>query len=136
MIKKTYEFVSLNKRSILSFLIVGAIAAVINFGTFAIFWSKLHYSYQVAVSFSFALAVFFHFHANRYFTFKSHHIRIQTQLPKYLGMIVINYTITLLIMYLSIEIARLSPYIGNVIAIAATVGIGYTISRLWVFAIK
>lgn len=128
-----YQFLSAHKRSILSFLIVGALSAVVNFSSFGLLWNWLGLNYQIAVTIAYILSVIFHFVANRRFTFQSHGTHFFRHLPKYAVMILINYLITLLIVRISVEILHLSPYIGIILAIGATVNIGYLLSRFWVF---
>lgn len=134
MLKRQLQhFVSTNKNTFFSFITVGAIAALINFSSFAFFLQQLSLNYAVSISFSFILSVIFHFTANRYFTFKSRDVNFYHQLPKYLSMVLFNYVVTLCVMYFVVELRHLSPYLGNVIAIGMTVMTGYMLSRYWVF---
>jgi putative flippase GtrA len=130
---KLYRFFIDNRLSILSFLTVGAIAAVINFASFVLFWNFIQLNYQIAVSFSFILSVIFHFTANRHFTFKNNTTKCHRQLPRYLIMVFINYFTTLIVICSVVEFLHGSPYLGNLIAIGVTVNIGYIMSRFWVF---
>lgn len=123
-------------RSLLSFLTVGALAALINFSSFSIFWGFLKLNYQLAISLSYVLSVIFHFTANRRFTFKSSNANFFPQISKYLIMVSINYLITMAVMYYVVTILSISPYIGSISAIATTVGIGYLLARFWVFHSK
>ena len=123
-----------HRKSIFSFLTVGAIAAVINFLTFSFFWGFLKINYQIAVSIAYVLSVVFHFNANRYFTFKSHAMNFIHQIKKYLVMVGVNYVVTLLVVHHVVAVLSLSPYIGSMAAILMTVGSGYLMSKFWVFS--
>lgn len=127
-------FIINNKKSILAFLTVGALAAVINFTTFTILFNVTNLNYEIITSIAYIFSVVFHFTANRSFTFKSRNISMVNQLPKYSGMVLLNYLITLLVMRFTVEVLHLSPYLGNVFAITTTVGICYLLSKYWVFA--
>ena len=133
MYLKTKNFIVINKQSILSFLIVGALSAVENFVSFGVFWQLFKISYAYSVSIAYVLSVIFHFIANRNMTFKHRGTNMAPQISKYLVMIMINYLITLAIVNATVQIIGLSPYIGIVLSIGTTVGIGYLTSRLWIF---
>lgn len=128
-----YAFLKTNKFTILAFLTVGALSAGVYFLSFSICWKLLKLSYFYAVSIAYVLSVLFHFTANRNITFKCYEAKILPQTLKYLTMVMINYGITLLIVNIVVEILRLSPYIGIVCSIGATVGSGYLMSRFWIF---
>lgn len=131
---RVYQWVNADKDMILSFISVGAITAVINYLLFSFFWGLLHLHYLIAVSIAFILAIVFHFIANRYYTFKIRDNNFQEQLFRYLGLITINYLLTLAVMHIVVEQIKLSPYLGNILAIGVTVCSGYLMARLWVFA--
>lgn len=126
-------FIKTNRKSILAFLTVGALAAVINFGIFTLLFKTTHLNYEIITSIAYICSVIFHFTANRSFTFKSQNISMSHQLPKYSGMVLLNYVVTLLVMRGVVDGLQLSPYIGNIFAIGMTVGTGYLISKYWVF---
>lgn len=130
------NFIRSHWRSIITFLMVGALAAVINFSTFSFFWGFCKINYQIAISISYLLSVIFHFTANRRFTFNSHRERFLPQISRYLVMVGINYAITLLVMYYVVAMLHLSPYLGTIAAIGMTVGTGYLMAKFWVFSSK
>jgi putative flippase GtrA len=130
------KFFNTNKKSILSFLIVGGLSALINLFSFIVLWEVIDINYQLAVSISFVLSVIFHFMANRRFTFNSHGAHFFNHVTKYLVMVALNYTITMIVVHAAVEILQLSPYIGICLAIGTTVCSGYLISRFWVFQPK
>lgn len=133
MIEWACRYFADNKRSISLFLTVGAVAALVNFGAFAICWHVFHFNYSVSVSVSFVLSVVFHFFSNRRFTFKSLTVSLHAQLPKYLSMVFFNYLVTMVIMKMVVGKMHLSPYLGLVAAIGTTVWVGYALSKYWVF---
>ena|SRR3990167_2940912 len=132
--KKIYHFFLADKYTILSFLMVGGITAVINFIFFSICYSFFQLYYQLAVSIAFVIGIIFHFNANRYYTFKSQTIDFRHQIPRYLVLLMMGYLMTLFVTYIVVEIGHYSPYVGYFFAIGITVSINYVLSRYWVFA--
>jgi putative flippase GtrA len=122
-----------NKRSILLFLTVGTISAIVNFGSFSLLWNVCGINYKLAVSIAYFLSVVVHFFANRRITFASHNIHFLRQMPRYLTMIFINYLITLMVTRFTVEVLLLSPYIGIVLSIGVTINTSYFMLRYWVF---
>ncbi len=127
---KLYNFIITNKRSVLAFLSVGALAAFVNFSIFALCWRIIGVSYQYAVSIAYIISVVCHFTGNRQITFKSYDPDIFYQVLKYLTMVLTNYLITLMIVHFVVENLHFSPYIGIMCAIGTTVWIGYFMSKL------
>jgi putative flippase GtrA len=117
------------------FLSVGAASAVVNFGSFYAAYHLLAIDYQVAASIAYALSVAAHFLGNHLVTFRSAGTEVLPRLKKYAVMLAINYVVTLLTITFCVSVLGLSPYLGVVIAIAATVTTGYLISQKWVFKI-
>ena len=115
------------------FLTVGLCAALVNIGSFYVCWKGLHLHSTVAITVSYILSVIFHFIANRRYTFKSHSVCFYLQLPKYLCMILLSYVLTLIVMQCVVSVLHLSPMIGVVASIGATVSTNYLLSRYWVF---
>lgn len=127
------QFISTNKKSFLFFLLVGALTAVLYFGSFTFFWKLLGISYQYALAIAYTLSVTFHFGANRNITFKNNEANFSHQVIKYILMTIGNFFITFIVVNFVVEILNFSPYIGITCAICTTVWTGYFISRFWVF---
>lgn len=127
------KFILAKKLSFLSFLTIGILTAVINFTSFGFFWKFINLDYKIAVSIAYILSVVFHFTANRNVTFKQQG-ECRYQVPKYLSIVLLNYVLTMTVMYVVVEIAQLSPYVGSVAAIGVTIATGYIMLRNWVFA--
>ena len=120
-------------RTVTTFLTVGGLSALINFGSFALFWKVFHFYYQFAVTLSYVLSVIFHFIANRRFTFRAHRQALWPHLSKYLMMVAVNYPVTLLVVYVVVEIVHWPPPMGVACGIGVTVTTGYIMSKFWVF---
>lgn len=119
--------------SFIMFLMIGSLTAGIYISSFLFLFNILHETYQVAVSISYVLSVILHFSANRKFTFKNRTSVLAQQLPRYLILLMINYVITLFVMYVAMELLHMPSYIGIVLTIAATFMLNYFLSKFWIF---
>lgn len=129
-------FLIQNKHSIFTFLCVGALTSLLYFGLFGLFWKILTINYSIAVSMAYVLSIIFYFFSNRMFTFKSQAQPVSGQFIKFIGMAILNYVITLIVVYTSVELLTLPPYIGMVFAVGTTTILSYIIAKFWVFRIK
>ncbi len=120
-------------RALVTFGIVGAITAIIFFGVMWIVESKLHASYLVAVSIGYGLAVVFNFFAHQRITFQAHYNQTTAQLNRYIGMVFLNYLVTVLVVYICVIFWSLSAYVGVCFATVMTTVIAYILGRHWVF---
>lgn len=130
-----YAFFSSDRRSVIAFLMVGALTALFNFSLFTLAWQIFHVDYQIAVTFSYVSALFFHFFMNRNITFRRSEERLAPQVTKYAFMAMMNYLTTLVVVEVVVNVLLLSPYFGVLIAIGVTVVSGYFMSKFWVFKI-
>lgn len=117
----------------LTFLVVGCFTALIYFLVFAFFWHLMGINYKSSVSIAYLVAVLFHFSTNRRLTFKAHGANLFRHMIKYMAMVILNYLVTLFIMYIIVEKLNLTPYVGIVIAIATNINSNFLMSRYWVF---
>ena len=131
-----YNFLLTNRLFLFSFLMIGAIAALINFISFTFFWSIVGIPYDFSASIAYLCSVVFHFIANRTITFKNKNMRFLQQIGKYITMVGINYIITISIVRYVVLVLKLSPYFGIIFSIGTTVGTGFLLSRYWVFHSK
>lgn len=128
------HFINLiDPKSALKFLTVGAISAVVYFASFTLLWKFFGLNYKLAVSIGYVLSVIVHFTANRVLTFRSHGQQLFQHIARYLVMITINYLITLAVVHLMVAVLKLSPYLGIVLSIGSTTGLGYLMAKFWVF---
>ena len=128
-----YHYFTNNKKSILLFLFVGVVSALVNFTSFTILWKFAGVNYQIAVSIAYVLSVVVHFLTNRKLTFESDHTHFLLQMPRYLTMIFVNYLITLSITHMVVEMLHLTPYLGILFSIGVTMNVSYLMLRYWVF---
>ena len=120
-------------REFLTYLIVGGLTFLIYFGFIALTVEVLHLDYRVGVSIAYVFAVSFHFFANRMFTFRAADDRLIHQSIRYVGVLLVNYLITMAVVFFCVGRLGLSPYLSAAFAVVVTVGVGYFASKLWVF---
>jgi putative flippase GtrA len=130
---KISHYLHQHKKMIVSFCIVGLLTAIISIGSFAFFWNTLKFGYVASLTLSTLLAIVFHFISNSRLTFKNHNASLQTIIPRYLFVIVLNYLIALIAVSIAVEQFNVSPYFGIVFSIAVNTNIGFFLSRYWVF---
>ena len=117
----------------LVYLVVGALAAVLYFGLFALTVEIFDIDYRVGISVAYLLAVSFHFLANRKFTFHNSDDHVIHQWFRYLGILVINYLITLGVVSFFVSRLGFSSYFSIALSIVITVSVGFFASRFWIF---
>jgi putative flippase GtrA len=115
------------------YLLVGGLTALVYFGGIALATEVIHLHYHLGVSLAYVLAVSFHFLANRKYTFIAADGELRLQFARYLGVLLVNYLITISVVTFFVDGLGLSTYVGAMISIAVTVAIGYLASKFWVF---
>ena len=122
-----------NNYSLLMFLMVGSCTAGLYFISFTIFSALLHGNYQAAVSLSYIICIAFQFTVNQKFTFKNKKNNLTQQIPRYMALLLFNYFITLLVVYITVEMFHYSPYLGMVLTLGFSFIFNYIVSKLWIF---
>ncbi len=120
-------------REFLTYLIVGGLTALIFFGFIALCIEAFQLGYRFAVSVAYLLAVSFHFMVNRKYTFRIEDNQLITQGLRYMGVLIINYLITIGVVSFFVDGLGVSTYLSAAISITVTVGVGYIASKYWVF---
>lgn len=115
------------------YLIVGAVTASLYFGIIVLCTEVIRMEYRLSLSIAYAMSVFFHFLANRTFTFAAQKRGIKNQIIRYLVILLVNYIITLGVIFFTVDQLGISHYIAAIFAIVATVAVGYLASKFWIF---
>lgn len=126
-------FKKIISQEFLTYLVVGGLTALVYFGFMALSIEVFELNYRVGVTVAYVLAVSFHFIANRKFTFRVVDNRLMYQSIRYLGVLMINYLITLGMVSFFVDRLGGSTYLGAALSIAVTVSVGYFASKFWVF---
>lgn len=134
-----------NFKSITIFLTVGCFVSLFYFSFFNFLWKHLSLNYHLAVSIAYVTAILIYFCANKFLTFK--HIEkssnivhgntgpslIGIQFMRFLGMVFLNYLLTLFIVHVTVSFFILQPYWGLGGAIIATTISNYILAKYWIF---
>jgi putative flippase GtrA len=129
------KYFILDRRSIIAYLVVGALTAMLYFSVFTGLWQILYVEYRIAVSIAYLMAVSFHFFMNRKITFQITGGNIRQEIARYAVMGILNYLVSMLVLEFSVKILLLSPYLGVLFGIATTLVSGYLLSKHWVFQV-
>lgn len=116
-----------------AFVAVGGLTALVYGGLTALFLNVLGMNYRVGVSIAYLTSIALHFSLNRHITFRAAGSRALPQVWRYLTMAGINYLATLIIVSIVVDGLHWNVYVGVVLAVLATIVIGYVLARLWVF---
>ena len=96
------------------------------------FMSIEYLPYPVAIGFAFGIAMIFQYLANKYFTFGSI-ARSFSEVARYITGAGINYLISVLIVWVCLDIIHTSKLIASVFSAFLAATVGYLISFSWVY---
>jgi putative flippase GtrA len=115
------------------FGLVGIATFGVNFLAFSVFFGLLYLDYRVAVSLAYVLTVCCHFLLNKRFTFGATEQKLRHNAPRYVLMLGLNYVITIVACWLTVEIVGASPYFGVVASTAGTALSSFFVMKYFVF---
>jgi putative flippase GtrA len=115
------------------FGLVGIATFGVNFLAFSVFFGLLHLDYRVAVSLAYLLTVCCHFLLNKRFTFGATEQKLRDNAPRYVLMLGLNYVITIVAAWLTVEVVGASPYFGVVASTAGTALSSFFVMKYFVF---
>jgi putative flippase GtrA len=115
------------------FGLVGIVTFGVNFLSFSVFFGLLRLDYRVAVSLAYVLTVCFHFLLNKTFTFGAMEQKLRHNAPRYVLMLALNYVITIVASWLTVEVVGASPYLGVVASTAGTALSSFFVMKYFVF---
>ncbi|MBI3774085.1 MAG: GtrA family protein [Gammaproteobacteria bacterium] len=129
-------YLSEHRIQLVKFISVGLVTFGINFSFFHLFYGLLHLDYKIAVSFAYLITVASHFLLHRVFTFEAAGQHLGHNTGKYVVMLVLNYTITVMVAWFVVEVLRVSPYVGVIASTAATASTSFFLMKYFVFVSK
>lgn len=133
MIRHALNYIVDHRRQLAKFIFVGFLTFGINFGIFHLFYALAQLDYRVSVSLAYVITVVCHFSLHRFFTFDAAAQQFVHNVGKYLGMLGLNYLITLSVAWFVVAVLRLSPYWGVVAATAVTACTSFFVLKYFVF---
>src|SRR5687768_1861896 len=114
MIRHAINYIVDHRRQLAKFVCVGFLTFGINFGIFHLFYGLAKLDYRVSVSIAYVITVVCHFSLHRFFTFSAGEQQLVHNVGKYLGMLGLNYLITISMAWFVVAVLGLSPYWGVV----------------------
>lgn len=120
----------------LKFSCVGVSTAIIYFSGMWIAQSLFSLNYISSVSIAYFFSTLFHYFANRLYIFCATKDDYLAQFGRYTVLWFLNYIITMLVVWVSVEKLLLSPYLGVCISVIFTSLTGYTLGHFWVFKLR
>jgi putative flippase GtrA len=115
------------------FGLVGIVTFGLNFLSFSVFFGLLHLDYRVAASLAYVVTVCCHFLLNKTFTFGAAEQKLRHNAPRYALMLGLNYAITIVASWLTVEVVGASPYFGVVASTAGTALSSFFVMKYFVF---
>jgi putative flippase GtrA len=115
------------------YLTVGGAAALVYFLTLLVAVETFKLPHATAISIAYLSSVIFHFGANKTFTFKNRDTDVLKEAGRFFCVVLINYVITMSVVFVVVDWGGYSTYLGALLGIAATVGLGYLMTKFWVF---
>ena len=122
-----------HRGQIARFVFVGVLTFVLYFLLFRILYGSAGLDYKIAITVAYAVTVMCHFLLNRFFTFNARQRSLGLHAGRYSFMLLLNYFITLCIMWTVVEIVRISPYYGAVASTAVTAASSFLVMKHFVF---
>lgn len=117
----------------LRFCFVGAVSAVAQFSVLTVFLDFFSFLLSFSVTAAYVFSVLVHFIGNKYFTFRSTTDAYVGEGGRYIGVVMVNYIVTLGVVWFVVVVFNGTAHVATVLSIAATVGIGFALSKYWVF---
>jgi putative flippase GtrA len=133
MIGRGFNYIVDHRRQLAKFVFVGFLTFGINFGLFHLFYGLANVDYRISVSLAYVITVVCHFLLHRFFTFDAAGQELVHNVGKYLGMLGLNYLITISMAWFVVAGLGLSPYWGVIAATAATACSSFFVLKYFVF---
>lgn len=116
------------------FLIVGGVSTVINYGSFFILLTWLHWHYLVASVVGYVLGLIFGYILNRNWSFAEHkQVRMPKEFVRYLGVYLFSLVCNSLVLMLGVRWLQFDPRLANIIAIMVSMVSNFVGLKLFVF---
>lgn len=135
MYKALSNYISTHRQQLFKFIIIGITTFIINFSLFHVFYGSFKLNLKLATSLAYFITVMSHFLLHRVITFeiKKNNQSLSKNIAKYFVMLAINYITTLLVMWITVNVAHLSAYFGVVFSTAATAVLSFLTMKYYVF---
>jgi putative flippase GtrA len=118
------------------YLLVGALTYLLYWLILWLSYSLMLHVYTMSVTLAFVISVTFRFFAGRHYTFKAQDANLNSQIAKYIVIMVISYFVQLLVISVLHEQIKLDFYVSTILSSIPVTMLGYLSSRSWIFNYK
>jgi putative flippase GtrA len=115
------------------YVIVGAANTLVYSTLLYVFLEVLSLNSNVAVTLAYAIAFPFHFAMNRSYVFRAAKGEIHGQVLRYAVLIALSYGLSLIIVFVGINVLNLPSWAVVAANVAATTLAGFLLAAVWVF---
>jgi len=133
MLTRLAHYAETHRVQLVKFIFVGLLTFGIYICCFHFFYRLARLDYKLAVSLAYVMTVASHFLLHRFFTFGAAEQAFVHHTWKYLLMLGLNYVVSLGVVWISVEVAKISPYFGVVASTGITAGISFFVMKYFVF---
>jgi putative flippase GtrA len=130
------DYLREHRAQITRFVIVGISTFVLYFLLFRVLFGGLGLGYKGAITIAYAVTVMCHFLLNRFFTFNVEQRDLGLHAGRYILMLLLNYLITLAVMWTIVEVVGISPYFGAVVSTLVTAASSFFVMKHFVFRLS
>jgi putative flippase GtrA len=134
MLTRAFEYLVTHRLQLAKFVFVGLATFGIYISCFHFFYGLIQFDYKVAVSLAYAITVASHFLLHRFFTFAAGEQALIHHTWRYLLMLGLNYVLSISVVWVTVEVARISPYFGVVASTAVTAFTSFFVMKYFVFS--
>lgn len=133
MLNSVWSVFLAHRGALIRYILVGILAALFNLFCFVVLNERLRIDYMLSASFAYFTATVLHFLLSRHFTFKSINA-LSYQIPRYISTALINFLITMMVVWSVVNLLLLPAVVGVILAIGASLVVGFFLNRFWVFS--
>ena len=133
MLQYFLNYIISHRLQLTKFFFVGLTTCFIYSLLFHLFYGIVQIDYRLAASIAYIVTVFAHFHLHRTFTFKGSEQTVGHNIWKYIFMLILNYINMLTIMWLLVDMLKISPYLSLIASTGVTASVSFLMMKYFVF---
>lgn len=137
MLKHLLLYLHTHRTQLIKFIFFGFLTFAINIVCFHAFYGGLvKFNYPLAVTLAYIITVMAHFLLHRTFTYQAVDQQAVHHVWRYTLMLILNYLVTLFVVWFAVNILKISAYWGIVMATGCSAGISFFVMKYFVFDVK
>jgi len=133
MLARVVRYAQTHRAQLAKFVFVGLLTFGVYICCFHFLYRVARLDYKLAVSLAYVMTVASHFLLHRFFTFGAADQAFVHHTWRYLLMLGLNYVVSLGVVWIAVEVAKISPYFGVVASTGVTAGISFFMMKHFVF---